>query len=130
MAMSLDGKIAKSDGDVQWLDEIPNPDQLDYGYYNFYATIDTTLMGNKTYQEVLGFGVAFPYPDKQNFVFTRNTVLTKDENVTYISGDIIQFTKNAPGKVIMNHLEAVNHCPTTRAGLKETLVEYYNLSMQ
>ena len=28
--------------------------------------------------------------------------------------DVVRFTKNAPGKVIANHLEAVNHCPTTR----------------
>lgn len=31
--------------------------------------------------------------------------------------DIIQFTKNSTGIVIANHLEAVNHCPTTRAQL-------------
>ena len=32
IAMSLDGKIAKLDDDVSWLDEIPNPDKSDYGY--------------------------------------------------------------------------------------------------
>ncbi|WP_299365165.1 MBL fold metallo-hydrolase [Winogradskyella sp.] len=32
--------------------------------------------------------------------------------------DIIKFTKTAPGKVIANHLEAVNHCPTKRLDLK------------
>ncbi|WP_111684730.1 MBL fold metallo-hydrolase [Winogradskyella tangerina] len=32
--------------------------------------------------------------------------------------DIIRFTKTAPGKVIANHLEAVNHCPTKRSDLK------------
>lgn len=31
--------------------------------------------------------------------------------------DIIRFMKNAPGKVIANHLEAVNHCPVTREQL-------------
>ena len=33
--------------------------------------------------------------------------------------DILQFIKNAPNKVIANHLEAVNHCPTTRSQLKQ-----------
>lgn len=37
--------------------------------------------------------------------------------------DIIRFVKNAPSKVIANHLEAVNHCPTTRKGLKEALTK-------
>jgi L-ascorbate metabolism protein UlaG (beta-lactamase superfamily) len=32
--------------------------------------------------------------------------------------DILKFVKNAPNKVIANHLEAVNHCPTTRQQLK------------
>lgn len=32
--------------------------------------------------------------------------------------DIVKFTKTAPGKIIANHLEAVNHCPTKRSELK------------
>ncbi|MEM9679114.1 MAG: MBL fold metallo-hydrolase [Bacteroidota bacterium] len=32
--------------------------------------------------------------------------------------EVIKFTKTAPGKVIANHLEAVNHCPTKRTDLK------------
>ncbi|WP_422106347.1 MBL fold metallo-hydrolase [Winogradskyella sp.] len=32
--------------------------------------------------------------------------------------DIVKFTKTAPGKVVANHLEAVNHCPTKRSDLK------------
>lgn len=35
--------------------------------------------------------------------------------------DILRFVKNNSGKVIANHLEAVNHCPTTRIGLREEL---------
>lgn len=38
--------------------------------------------------------------------------------------DIIQFIKNAPGKVLANHMEALNHCPITRAQLKDELVKY------
>ncbi len=37
--------------------------------------------------------------------------------------DIIRFVQNAPSKVIANHLEAVNHCPTTRKGLREVLIK-------
>jgi L-ascorbate metabolism protein UlaG (beta-lactamase superfamily) len=32
--------------------------------------------------------------------------------------DILKFMQNAPGAVIANHLEAVNHCPTTRLQLR------------
>ncbi len=36
-------------------------------------------------------------------------------------GEIITFIETAPHKVIANHLEALNHCPTTRAALKQDL---------
>ena len=35
--------------------------------------------------------------------------------------DILKFVKNSPENVIANHLEAVNHCPTTRVELKREL---------
>lgn len=37
--------------------------------------------------------------------------------------DILKFIKKAPRKVLINHLEAVNHCPTTRKELKAILTE-------
>ena len=38
--------------------------------------------------------------------------------------DIIKFAKNASGIVIVNHLEAVNHCPTTRKQLSRELKKH------
>lgn len=37
--------------------------------------------------------------------------------------DILKFVKNAPKEVIANHLEAVNHCPTTRKELRKELIK-------
>lgn len=37
--------------------------------------------------------------------------------------EVLEFTKLAPGKVILNHLEALNHCPTTRKDLRKKLQE-------
>jgi hypothetical protein len=36
-------------------------------------------------------------------------------------GELLQFIHTAPGIVVANHLEALNHCPTTRAQLKQAL---------
>ncbi|HAS45967.1 MAG TPA: MBL fold metallo-hydrolase [Microscillaceae bacterium] len=33
--------------------------------------------------------------------------------------DILRFIQDAPGQVIANHMESINHCPTTRAQLKK-----------
>jgi len=90
IAVSLDGKIAKPNGDVGWLDEFSN---LDYGYADFLSSIDTTLMGNKTYQQLLSFGTEFPYRGKANYVFTRNTDLKEDENVKFVSDAPVSFVK-------------------------------------
>lgn len=37
--------------------------------------------------------------------------------------ELLTFAKTAPKKVIANHLEALNHCPMTRAQLEHTLEE-------
>ena len=37
--------------------------------------------------------------------------------------DILKFVKNAPGNVIANHMESVNHCPMTRQKLKTMLTD-------
>lgn len=74
IATSLDGYIAREDGSLDWLYALPNPNQIDHGYTDFYATIDTVILGRKTYEEVLGFGVDWPYPDCTTYV------VTSDEN--------------------------------------------------
>jgi len=35
--------------------------------------------------------------------------------------DIIKYIKRSEGKIVANHMEALNHCPTTRRQLKERL---------
>lgn len=91
IAISLDGKIARQNGEVDWLDKIPNPDNSDYGYQAFYDGIDTTIMGGVTYREVLGFDVEFPYKGKSNYVFTRDQSKTEDENVRFVSDNFDEF---------------------------------------
>lgn len=81
IATTLDGFIARPDGSLDWLTEFPNPDQLDYGYGDFISTIDTVVMGRKTYEEVLGFGVEWPYADCAAYVLTsRMDYLPQTEN--------------------------------------------------
>jgi dihydrofolate reductase len=87
IACSLDGFIARPDGDVDWLFT-----DGDYGYQEFYDSIDTTLMGNKTYRQVASFG-EFPYPGKNNYVFTRQMNLSPTEHVAFITEDIVTFTR-------------------------------------
>lgn len=103
IAQSLDGKIARLNGDVDWLDQFNAVENEDYGYAAFLETVDTTLMGNRTYEKVLTFGIDFPYADKENYVFTRQKGKQDTEYVKFIGDDIAAFVagiKQEEGKNI------------------------------
>jgi dihydrofolate reductase len=55
MATSLDGFIARTNGDLDWLNQWPESGH-DYGYSDFMASIDGLIMGRRTYEKVLTFG--------------------------------------------------------------------------
>ena len=93
IAISLNGKIAKSDGSVDWLEGIPNPDKTDHGYAAFYEGIDTTLQGYTTYDQVMSWGIDFPYAGKKNYVLTRRQGLENTEFVDFVTEDHISFIK-------------------------------------
>jgi len=90
-ALSLDGYVARVDGNIDWLTSFPNPEKLDYGYDAFIRDVDTTLMGNKTYQQVISFDIPFPYTGKKNFVFTRRNDQADTEFVQFVSKDPAAF---------------------------------------
>lgn len=72
IATSLDGYIAREDGSIDWLESADTGEE-DYGYQEFFDSVEITLMGNRTFRQILGFGVEFPYIGKENYVFTRGT---------------------------------------------------------
>ncbi|HDZ17627.1 hypothetical protein LCGC14_1469510 [marine sediment metagenome] len=97
IATSLDNFIAKKDGNVDWLFH-----DKDYGYNNFYESIDTTLMGNNTYKQVSGLG-EFPYKEKCNYVFTRSRNINRAPFVKFFNENVKSFVeelKNQSGKNI------------------------------
>lgn len=89
IATSLNGKIARADGKVDWLENVPNPDGNDYGYAAFLESIDTTIQGNNTYKQLMSWDMEFPYKEKENYVLTRNQALIDNEYVHFISSDHI-----------------------------------------
>ncbi len=68
IAASLDGFIARKNGDIDWLPAIDESGE-DYGYKEFISSIDLLVMGRHTYEKVLTFG-SWPYPDKKVIVLS------------------------------------------------------------
>lgn len=69
IAASLDGYIARPDGDISWLSSVETPGE-DYGYGRFIEQIDTVILGRKTYEKVQSLGVPLPHSDKNVYVLS------------------------------------------------------------
>lgn len=102
IAMSLDGYIADASGGIQWLD--PYNSVADDSYQLFYETIDTVIMGSKTYQQITEVlsPESYPYRDAETYVFSTRH-LEPQERVTIVNQPVDSFVsslKEMPGKDI------------------------------
>jgi L-ascorbate metabolism protein UlaG (beta-lactamase superfamily) len=91
------------------LDKVTKPDEPSIhisGDTVYTPEVDRALRELKPDIAVMAAGTA-------TLDITAPILMTMDE--------LLQFTRNAPRKVIANHLEALNHCPTTRKQLKQEL---------
>ncbi|AJS60921.1 dihydrofolate reductase family protein [Paenibacillus sp. IHBB 10380] len=88
IAASLDGYIARENGEIDWLYEVEG--EGDNGYDEFYQTIDTVLMGKTTYDHTFELADQFPYPDKKCYVFSRSAQ-DPSPHATFIKDDVSGF---------------------------------------
>lgn len=118
IATSLDGFIARENGSLDWLLELPNPTQLDHGYNDFMKDIDLIIMGRKTYDEVLGFGIEWPYSNCKTYV------VTKDEN--YEVKTVHTFLLHKINGTIINELKAESRKNIWLVGGGELITQFLN----
>ncbi|MBU7314118.1 dihydrofolate reductase family protein [Paenibacillus oleatilyticus] len=90
IAATLDGYIARENGEIDWLYEVEG--EGDNGYSEFYQTIDTVLMGNKTYEHTFELADQFPYSDKKCYVFSRSEK-ELSPYVTFVTEDVPGFVE-------------------------------------
>jgi len=122
IATSLDGFIARKNGDIDWL---PAPDNgvEDYGYKEFISSVDLLVMGRHTYEKVLTFG-SWPYPDKKVIVLSSGHPRLPKE-----LGDKVEVLNLSPGNLLKTLTDkGIRHVyldggRTIQLFLKEGLVE-------
>ncbi|WP_102692298.1 dihydrofolate reductase family protein [Rummeliibacillus pycnus] len=91
IATSLDGYIATEDESLEWLFNVEG--EGDNGYSEFFGTVDTVLMGRKTYDWLLeNTAGEYPYKNEECYVFTRSRI-EDTENVKFINDPVVHFTK-------------------------------------
>lgn len=101
IAASVDGCIAPPDEDLAFLHSVAVAGE-DYGYADFTASVDTVIMGRRTYDKVVAMGVAEPHPGKTMYVVTR-TPRPSIGDVRFHTGDpveLVRALKNQPGMSI------------------------------
>jgi dihydrofolate reductase len=99
LGISLDGYIARPDGAVDFL-FMPK----DYSMGPFFATIDTAIMGRKTYDVALKMGGGgFSDSKMKNCVFSHSHPPGERRGVTFVNEPIKRFLaklRKRPGKDI------------------------------
>jgi dihydrofolate reductase len=102
IATSADGYIARPDGDLDWLTSRPAPKGF-YGINVFMKTIDTMVIGRKTYEASLALGGKFDARSR-TFVFSRHAppvgVPAGVEFVSEPLGPFVGRLREQPGKNI------------------------------
>jgi dihydrofolate reductase len=83
IASSLDSYIASNNGSIDWLFS-----DADYGYTKFYNSIDTILVGRKTYDQSLTFE-EYPYKGNKVYVFTRKAEVEKKKKRPMMSSTLM-----------------------------------------
>ena len=102
LAMSADGYIARPDGDLEWLTSRPAPKGF-YGMDAFMKSVDTKVLGRKTYEVSLQLGAKFD-SGSGTIVFSRHAApANAPKGVKFVSepiGLFISRLREQPGKDI------------------------------
>jgi dihydrofolate reductase len=125
ISMSLDGYIAKPNDDLSFL-SIVEKEGEDYGYADFVSTVDTVIMGRKTYDWVTK-QVDFPHADKNAFILTRTARPSIGKTIFYTGAiiDLVKKLKLEHGKNIFcdGGAEVVNEL------LRDNLIDEFVISV-
>jgi dihydrofolate reductase len=79
IAASLDGFIARPDGNIDWLHrpQYATDDGNDWGYGDFIASVDALVMGRHSFEKVLSFP-SWPYDGTPVVVLTSRKLVIPD----------------------------------------------------
>jgi dihydrofolate reductase len=92
----MDGFIARPDGAIDWLEH--DSKGQDYGWEAFRQSIDALVLGRQTYEQVLSFGVDWPYQALATFVWSRT--LTNDDIPATLAKEMLEATALPPAALL------------------------------
>jgi dihydrofolate reductase len=87
---SVDGFIARANGDFDFLPADPEP----HGYDEFIASVDTIVIGRNTFEIVLKFD-AWPYGDKRVVVLSSHPI-----DLSVVKGGVVEQMDGEPAEIV------------------------------
>jgi dihydrofolate reductase len=96
VGVSLDGFIARPNGDLDWLMGEGGGDSAEYGYNEFIAGIDAIVMGRRTFEKVLTFDKWY-YGTKRVVVLSNHSL---DLSVAQARGDVVEQMAGSPAEIV------------------------------
>src|SRR5438046_3704852 len=100
IATSADGYIARSDGDLEWLTSRPAPKGF-YGMNAFMRSVDTKVLGRKTYDVSLRMGAKFDTHTSSNVCSRHSPPADAPPGVQFVNeaiGPFLSRLREQPGK--------------------------------
>lgn len=89
IATSLDGYIAGPNNELGWLEDLPNPDESDFGFFAHMEAMDAVVMGRGTFEAVQAFR---PWPYEKPVVVISSSLSQVPEDlvgkVEIMAGDL------------------------------------------
>ncbi|KAA9338499.1 dihydrofolate reductase [Hymenobacter busanensis] len=96
IAASLDGYIADEAGSVAFLKPFEESGE-DYGYHEFLGSLQAVVMGSRTYEQLLGFGIPWPYAGFDTYVCTqRNLPTHADPRIRLLNRPVTELVAELP----------------------------------
>jgi len=126
IAMSVDGYIADCNDELSFL-SIVEKEGEDYGYSKFVNTIDTVIIGRKTFDKIVSLGYPNPHPDKNVYIITRSPK-SSFSNYQFYTGSLTNLV-NTLKQETGNHIYCDGGAEIVNELLKHNLVDEIILSV-
>lgn len=91
---SLDGYISAADGGLEWLSYVSIPEGDDLGFSDFMDRVDAVVMGRKTFETLIGFGVGWHY-SKPGIILSSTLKSAPEEFSNHV-----QFANGTPQQIV------------------------------
>lgn len=99
VGISVDGFLARPNGDIDWLPEAPEP----HGYDEFIASVDAIVLGRKSFEKVLTLG-PWAYGDKRVVVLS-----TRPVDLSAAIGGVVEQMSGPPADIVSRLAQSGAH---------------------